>query len=199
MHLVAEDYHAYISRKIQSEALRGDEKVMHTEALGLVMIGHGEELSSSAASQESVFGTALTSYGRARCRIAAQQEIFAVTYADSFLAYIQRAIAELDEYATQRKKLESRRLALDAAISKAERAPSFKKEKDRKEAEEELEHAKERYDEVAEDVKVRMDAIREGDLDSLRELGGFLDTEIRFAEQYLEALKEVKTEWPEVE
>ena len=69
----------------------------------------------------------------------------------------------------------------------------------RREAEEELEHAKERYDEVAEDVKVRMDAIREGDLDSLRELGGFLDTEIRFAEQYLEALKEVKTEWPEVE
>ena len=46
---------------------------------------------------------------------------------------------------------------------------------------------------------MRMDAIREGDLDSLRELGGFLDTEIRFAEQYLEALKEVKTEWPEVE
>ena len=81
-------------------------------------------------------------------------------------------------------------------------APLFerkKEEKDRKEAEEELEHAKERYDDVAEDVKVRMDAIREGDLDSLRELGGFLDTEIRFAEQYLEALKEVKTEWPEVE
>lgn len=172
---------------------------MHTEALGIVMIAHGEELANSTSSGESVFGAALTSYGRARCRVAAQQEIFAVTFADSFLSYLQRAIAELDEYSAQRKKLESRRLTLDAAISKAERAPTFKKEKDRKEAEEELELAKERYDEMAEDVKTRMDAIREGDLDSLRALGGFLDMEMRFVEQYLETLKEVKSEWPEVE
>lgn len=94
--------------------------------------------------RESVFGAALTTYGRARCHVAAQQESFAVTFADSFLTYVKRAIAEQDEYSAQRKKLESGTLTLDAAISKAERAPTFKKEKDRKEAEEELELAKER-------------------------------------------------------
>lgn len=50
--IAAEDYHAYVSRKIHSEALPGETKMMHTEALGVVMIAHGEELGD-----ESPLGT----------------------------------------------------------------------------------------------------------------------------------------------
>lgn len=42
---------------------------------------------------------------------------------------------------------------------------------------------------MAEEVKTRMDAISEGDLDSLRSLGGFLDMDMGFVEQYLEHSK----------
>ena len=38
------DYHAYVSRKIPSEGTRGEDKLMHTEALGVVMVNYGQEL-----------------------------------------------------------------------------------------------------------------------------------------------------------
>ena len=38
----------YISLKQQSEAIDGKEPMMQSEALGVVMIGHGEELGDSA-------------------------------------------------------------------------------------------------------------------------------------------------------
>ena len=120
-----------------------------------------------------------------------------MTFTDTFLAYLERSGAELDEYAAQRKKLESRRLAYDAAISKAEK--TYKKEKDRKEAEEELTKAKARYEEMAEDVRMKMDEIREGEVEHQNELRRFLRSETHFVEQYLEVLKEVAAEWPEPE
>lgn len=142
-------------------------------------------------------GRSLTLYGRARCQIAAIHNIYAVTFSDTFLAYLERSGAELDEYAAQRKKLESRRLAYDAALSKAEK--TYKKEKDKKEVEEELEKAKARYEEMAEDVRARMDIIREGEVEHQQELRKFLRSETHFVQQYLEVLKEVASEWPEQE
>lgn len=125
------------------------------------------------------------------------QNIYAVTFTDTFLAYLERSKAELDDYAAQRKKLESRRLAYDAAIAKADK--SFKKEKDKKEAEEELAKAKLRYEEMSDDVRARMDVIREDEVEHQRELKNLVQTEMKFVEQYLEVLKEVKSEWPEPE
>ena len=45
----AQDYRAYISRKIASEAVPGDDKLMHTEAFGIVMLSHGEEIGTETA------------------------------------------------------------------------------------------------------------------------------------------------------
>ena len=52
-------------------------------------------------------------------------------------------------------------------------------------------------EEINEDVRARMLAIQEEELDQLKELTGFLDMELRFAEQYLSVLKEARSEWPD--
>jgi predicted nucleic acid-binding Zn-ribbon protein len=101
-------------------------------------------------------------------------------------------MGELDEYAAQRKKLESRRLTYDAALSKCEKA---KKEKERREAEEEVEKAKTRYEETLEDVNARMNAIRDKERMNVVRLTEFLKLEMNFVNQYLEVLNQAKSEW----
>ncbi|KAI5118715.1 hypothetical protein M0805_004514 [Coniferiporia weirii] len=190
LQVAATDYLEYISSKVDSKALPGEDTMMHTEALGVVMIGYGEDLGDDGA-----FARSLSTFGRARCRIAAIQNIYAVTFADTFLAHLGRSMAEFEEHAGRRKKLESRRLAYDAALTKVEK--TFKKEKDKKEAEDELERARERYEEMSEEVQASMDNIKENEFAHQRELRSFLELEKKFVEQHLEALKEVQSEWPE--
>ena len=74
----------------------------------------------------SVSGRTLVTFGRARCQIAAIQEAFAVTLNDTFIAFLQLCLSELDDYTTLRKKLESRRLAYDAALTKYEKMKKSK-------------------------------------------------------------------------
>ena len=50
-------------------------------------------------------------------------------------------------------------------------------------------------EEITEDVRARMLAIQEEELDQLKELTSFLDMETRFVEQYLAVLKEAKSDW----
>ncbi|THH03153.1 hypothetical protein EW145_g6487 [Phellinidium pouzarii] len=192
LHVASTDYLEYISRTAQSEAVVSNDLMMSTEALGVVMIGYGENLGDGGA-----LGRSLSMFGRARCRIAAMQNIYAVTFADTFLMHLTRSISEFEDYAVRRKKLESRRLAYDAAISKAEKA--FKKEKDKKEAEDELQKARLRYEEMSDEMRECMDAIRDREAVHQRQLRNFLDLERNFVEQYLETLKEVQLEWPEAD
>ena len=50
-------------------------------------------------------------------------------------------------------------------------------------------------EETSEDVRARMHAIQENEIDQLRELSKFLEMEIRFAEQNLDVLRGVKEDW----
>lgn len=50
-------------------------------------------------------------------------------------------------------------------------------------------------EETSEDVRARMHAIQENEIDQLRELSKFLEMEIRLAEQYLDVLTGVKEDW----
>ena len=50
-------------------------------------------------------------------------------------------------------------------------------------------------EEAEEDVRARIDAIQENEIDQLRELTNALDLELNFAEQYLEVLKATKVNW----
>jgi hypothetical protein len=74
---------------------------------------------------------------------------------------------------TARKKLENRRLAYDASLSKMQKT---KKEDFR--TEEELRSQKAKYEESSEDVFRRMEDIKEAEADSIADLGAFLDAEL---------------------
>ncbi|KAI0364040.1 BAR-domain-containing protein [Pilatotrama ljubarskyi] len=179
-------------KKKFSEAVENSDKLLAVDALGVVMIKHGEEFGD-----DSAYGQSLVSFGRAHCNIASLQESFAMTFEESYLAGVRQSEDEIKEYQAQRKKLESRRVSYDAAAAKLEKLKSAKKdkEKDREEAEEEYENAKARYEEALEDVRARMWAIQENEVVQLRDLTSFLDLEISFVRSYLDELQKVRDHW----
>lgn len=99
-------------------------------------------------------------FGQGMCRLATLQETKALTFKDTFSASLKMYHDEIKEYHVQRKKLESRRcvdrdqtngslvlipfyrLNYDAATSKVERLKSSKKDKDKEEADVELDICK---------------------------------------------------------
>ncbi|KAF9074886.1 hypothetical protein BDP27DRAFT_1316132 [Rhodocollybia butyracea] len=190
--LASKGYHHSLTKKKDNLALEDPEKLLPLDTLGIVMITHGDEFGS-----DSEFGSCLAKFGRAHCKIATLQETYAITFHDTFVASIEKFGDEIKEYDHLKKKLESRRLSYDAAISKVEKLRNSKKEKEkeRKEAEEELDRAQDRYEETAEDLRAHMHLIQENEIDQTRELSAFLDLEVKFVEQYLEVLKDVKSEW----
>jgi hypothetical protein len=92
---------------------------------------------------------------------------------------------------TARKKLENRRLAYDASLSKMQKA---KKEDFR--TEEELRSQKAKYEESSEDVFRRMEDIKEAEADSIADLGAFLDSELEYYDRCRNELLRLKEEWP---
>ncbi|KAH7906936.1 BAR-domain-containing protein [Hygrophoropsis aurantiaca] len=188
----SEAYQHALSKKKESSAVQENEKLMPLDALGIVMIMHGEEFGD-----DSAFGTSLVKMGRAHCKVATIQEAYALTFQDTFIASCEHYLQDIKDYEHQRKKLESRRLSYDAAITKLEKIKTSKKdkEKEKKEAEDELQSARLRYEETSEDVRARMQSIQENEIQQLRELTTFLDLELNFVRQYHEVLKDVKSNW----
>ncbi|KAG7087381.1 hypothetical protein E1B28_013354 [Marasmius oreades] len=192
LYFACETYHHALKKKKDCLALDDPEKLLPIDILGIVMITHGEEFG------DSVFGTSLVKLGRAHCKVATLQEGFALTFRDTYMATIEKFGDEIKEYEHLRKKLDSRRLSYDAAVSKVEKMKHNKKEKDRRDAEEDLEKAQARYEETTEDVRAQMHQIQEFEIDQMRELTALLDIELDFVEKYAEVLRDVKNEWPSI-
>jgi lipid II:glycine glycyltransferase (peptidoglycan interpeptide bridge formation enzyme) len=89
-------------------------------------------------------GTSLVKLGGAHCKIATLQEAYALTFQDTFITSCQNFAQDIKDYEHQQKKLESRRLSYDAAITKSEKIKNSKKEKEkeRREVEEELQRSR---------------------------------------------------------
>ncbi|KAI0030841.1 hypothetical protein K488DRAFT_87382 [Vararia minispora EC-137] len=186
-------FHHNLSKKKRAEALENEEKLLPREALGAVMLLHGEQLEDTSA-----YGAALVRFGQGHCKIATLQEAFAVTVSASYLGSLDRAAEEIREYDAEKKMLETRRVNYDAALTLAEKVEGNKKtkEKDRYEAEEGLENTKAKYDEAVEDLRARIGNIRKRESEQLRDLRDLLDAELRFAEQYAEILRDIRDGWP---
>ncbi len=90
-----------------------------------------------------------------------------------------------------RKKLEARRLAYDASLSKVQKA---KREDFR--VEEELRSQKAKYEESNEDVVRRMQDIQEAEVESVADLGAFLEAELEYHDRCREVLLRLKRDWP---
>jgi len=108
---------------------------------------------------ERFVGTSLVKFGQGMCKLATLQETQALTFKDTFSASLKMYHDEIKEYHVQRKKLESRRygrmtmpyplvsdlshrLNHDAAISRVDRLKNSKKDKDKEEADVELDICK---------------------------------------------------------
>jgi hypothetical protein len=93
--------------------------------------------------------------------VATLQEAYALTFKDTFLASIEKFTDDIKEFEAQRKKLDSRRwviytlsrvtiiylwnrLSYDASVAKFEKLKGGKKEKEKREAEDEMERARQR-------------------------------------------------------
>jgi BAR domain len=183
LQLASESYHHVLSKKKNYEALPGEhEKVTARDALGIVMVAHGEEFGEDSAfgslmkhlsfrfgdkvetywSLSSTYkGSSLVRFGQGMCKVATLQEDHASNLRATFLSSLRTYLDEIQEYHNQKKKLEARRcvstlalrfnlvdavainrLSYDASISKLERLKNSKKEKDRLDAQEEMETAK---------------------------------------------------------
>lgn len=153
--------------------------------------------------------------GRGNERLANIQEQYAQESTTQWLESLERSLAMMKEYQVSpqntnqtyrqppeqsltrdcanqaaRKKLESRRLALDTSTTKMQKA-----KRDDFRVEEELRTAKAKYEEMAEDVYRRMQDIKEAESDSIRDLTHFMDAELDYHERCAEEMRRVRRSW----
>ncbi|CAK7567121.1 MAG: hypothetical protein SEPTF4163_005083 [Sporothrix epigloea] len=177
-------YVKWVGRR--GETFEDKEKGLPISYLGRTMTSHGEDLE-----HDSEFGSCLTSLGRANERMASAQEQYVSDATATWLESLERNLAMLKEYQTARKKLENRRLAYDASISRMQKA-----KRDDFRIEEELRTNRAKYEESNEDVMRRMQDVKDAEADSIRDLTSFLDCELNFHERCAEELRRVKRTWP---
>ncbi|WVR06357.1 hypothetical protein IAU60_003388 [Kwoniella sp. DSM 27419] len=161
----------------------GKDKISYTEALGLVMIDHGDELGGD-------YGDGLSKYGRARCKLAAAQEEFGQRLQDNYIAGMEEALLAVNEYKALRKKLDSRRLALDAAISKAQNS-----KKDSYALEEEVENCKQRFEDIEEETTQRLIGIQDTEERQFSGLNDLLEAELDYHTKCREILDDLRNSW----
>ncbi|KAF3925596.1 hypothetical protein ABW21_db0205026 [Orbilia brochopaga] len=94
-------------------------------------------------------------------------------------------------FSAARRKLESRRLAYDTAQSKMQ-----KQKKEDFRLEDELRSQRIKYEELSDEVLRRMNDIRDGEQETLAELGEFLDAELEYYDRCRNLLMRVKEQWP---
>lgn len=176
----------YVKSLSKRNEVDDKEKVLPGAYLGQTMIHHGEDFEP-----DSEFGNCLIAMGRANERIARTQEVYVANATNGWLESLERSLAMMKEYQAARKKLENRRLAYDASLSKMQKA---KKEDFR--VEEELRSQKAKYEESSEDVLRRMEDIKEAEADSVADLGAFLDAELEYYDRCRDELLRLKRDWP---
>ncbi|RXK38529.1 hypothetical protein M231_04161 [Tremella mesenterica] len=150
------------------------------------MIDYGETLGGG-------YGEALEKYGRARCKLAATQEEFGQRLSEGYIAGIEGALATVTEYKAMRKKLDSRRLALDSALNNLNKS---KKDKHAMALEAEVENAQQRFSEIEEETQVRMKAIEENEEQQFMDLVDLLEAELEYFSKCRDILEDLKDQWP---
>ncbi|EFX02275.1 bar domain containing protein [Grosmannia clavigera kw1407] len=177
-------YVKWIGRR--GEVFEDREKGVPASYLGRTMVGHGEDFEP-----DSEFGNCLVTLGRANERMAAIQEQFVADATVAWLESLDRSLAMMKEYQNSRKKLENRRLAYDASITKMQKA-----KRDDFRIEEELRTNRAKYEESNEDIMRRMQDIKDAEADSIRDLTSFMDCQLSYHERCADELRRIKRTWP---
>lgn len=182
--------HSTMSIYIKSMSKRKEsddkEKMLPVDVLAQAMIAHGEEFE-----QDSLFGTCLTMMGQANEKVARVQDSYVQAAGESWMESLERSLAQMKEYQAARRKLESRRLAYDATLSKMQ-----KQKKEDFRMEEELRAQRIKYEESSDDVYRRMGEIQDSEAESMSDLGAFLDAELEYHERCRDILANLRRQWP---
>lgn len=133
----------------------------------------------------------MAALGRTNERLGRYQESFVSDATNIWLESTERSLVMMKEYQAARKKLEQRRLAYDASLSKVQRA-----KRDDFRFEEELRSQKAKYEESNEEVYRRMQDIKESEEDSVRDMGAFLDAELAYHDKCRTELQKLRDNWP---
>ncbi|KAI5790190.1 hypothetical protein EDC01DRAFT_118044 [Geopyxis carbonaria] len=174
--------------KSMSKRKEGDdkEKMLPVDVLAQAMIAHGEEFES-----DSLFGSCLIMMGQGNEKVARVQDSYVASASESWLESLERSLAQMKEYQAARRKLESRRLAYDATLSKMQ-----KQKKEDFRLEEELRSQRIKYEESSDDVYRRMGEIQDSEAESMSDLGSFLDAELEYHDRCRDILLNVRRQWP---
>jgi len=97
----------------------------------------------------------------------------------------------MKEYQAARKKLETRRLAYDATLSKMQ-----KQKREDFRVEEELRSQRVKYEESSEDVYRRMGDIQESEAESMADLAAFMEAELEYYDRCRDILVNLRKQWP---
>ncbi|KAG9641639.1 BAR-domain-containing protein, partial [Aureobasidium melanogenum] len=176
----------YVKSLSKTKEAEDKEKTLPIAYLGSTMASHGDDFEP-----DSEFGQCLSALGRANERIARMQESYVSNATNSWLESIERSLAQMKEYQTARKRLETRRLAYDTSMNKLQKA-----KKDDFALEESARAQKAKYDESSDDVQRRMLDIKEAEVDSINDLSTFLDAELAYYDRAREILMQCRRDWP---
>ncbi|GAO20081.1 uncharacterized protein UV8b_05165 [Ustilaginoidea virens] len=173
-------YSKWLSRRCDAFEDKG--RSPPSALLGRTMTAHGNEFEP-----DSDFGNALVAVGRANERVANLHSNFADDVTANWLHHVDRNVTMMRDYQTARKKLESRRLAYDASVSKMQ-----KSKRDDFRVEEEMRINKTKFDDASEDVMRRMQDVQASEADSIAALDAFLESQLNYHEKAAEELRRVR-------
>lgn len=118
------------------------------------------------------------------------QDSFCRSAQVTLLGPLEKALVQMKAYQAAKRKLEGRRLALDAAQSKQSKL----KREDSK-VEEEVRLARFKYDETHEDVIAKMDAIQESESLHLQSFGKFMEIQATYYEECAAEMRKISEDW----
>ncbi|KAI8968509.1 hypothetical protein BDF20DRAFT_801388, partial [Mycotypha africana] len=140
--------------------------------------------------EDSPLGIATINVGQAQSRLAAYQEEFADSVGMSYIEKLDEGMALYKDYQNLKKKLESRRLDLDAKLNRLQ-----KSKKEKPELEQEMQAAKMKYEDTEYDLIQKMVALQDFEDEHCAVLRHLLDLQCEYLSRSLETLNEVRDNW----
>ncbi|KAI9296309.1 BAR-domain-containing protein [Neoconidiobolus thromboides FSU 785] len=152
---------------------------MPIEALGTCMINQAYVIGETTK-----YGKCLNLTGQAHEKIATIQGEYVNNARMGYYSNLERSLLDLKEYQSLRKKLENRRLDLDAKLSKVQKA-----KREKPELEEEVRAAQVKYDDSLAESQARMVMIAESEEYHARDLALLVKSELEYYTKSAEILQ----------
>ncbi|KAF8922986.1 hypothetical protein EDD21DRAFT_385168 [Dissophora ornata] len=169
--------------KAISKRVEGEDK---HKGLAIETFGMSMAAQSYTIREGSPYRTALQRMGDAHQNIGAAQLELISRFGSSYLDTLEKSQAQMKEYHTMQKKLQSRRQDYDAKLAKVQKA-----KKEKPEWEEEMQASKAKYEETRENVLNLMTTINESQDDDLSGLKSYYEAQLAYAQRVVEILEAI--------